>query len=156
MISQICKNWSGETRRLPGIDCIAYPDGRVTVLRCCVLYDPETKERARGYRPLCDTDIESLEKYRAACWTVIDEWASVSYEGGKIYGGDGGMGNEGFIACADARDELVWGMFFESTNPIRHLKIEGKTLVAINEHNELRIEINLDSLTEIKLIPIKS
>ncbi len=66
------------------------------------------------------------------------------------------MGNEGFIACTDAEDRLVWGIFFENSNPIKNLEIKDEILIAINEHTELQIEINLENLTQIKMTSIKS
>lgn len=85
----------------------------------------------------------------------MDAWTSLKYEGGTIYGGDGQMGNEGFIACTDTGGVLVWAFFSDATNPIKQLSIEDRTLIAVNEHDELRIEINLDNLTEMKLIPCR-
>lgn len=62
------------------------------------------------------------------------------------------MGNEGFIACTDATDRFVWGIFFEHTNPIKALSMKDKTLIAVNEHEDMRIEINLDNLVDMKMI----
>ena len=64
------------------------------------------------------------------------------------------MGNEGFIAHCDAQNHLIWGMFFENTNPIKSLELVNHTLVAINEHSELRIEIDLQKITTIKMFII--
>jgi len=152
MSNLIIRHWNREERSLPGINCIAYPDGRVTILNYYSLYNPNDRTRRLFCRPLCDTTAESIETYDADFWTQVDEWTSLDYEGGRIYGGDGTMGNEGFIACVDSADQLIWGMFFENTNPIKSLEIRGRTLVAINEHSELQIEINLDRLTEIKMM----
>ncbi|MCR8656617.1 hypothetical protein NV377_04755 [Paenibacillus sp. T3-5-0-4] len=55
---------------------------------------------------MCDTTIESI-----AYWTIVDEWVTIDHHDGKIYGGAGQMGNEGFIACTKAEDRLVWGIF---------------------------------------------
>lgn len=52
-------------------------------------------------------------------------------------------------------DDLVWGIFFENTNPIKRLEIKERLLVAVNEHAELQIEINLDALTDIKMIVLQ-
>lgn len=155
MSNLITEHWDSRERMLPGINCIAYPDGTVTILRFYSLYNPNTEERSFSCNPLCDTTIDSLEKYDAAYWTQVDEWAGIRYQGGKIYGGDGAMGNEGFIACADSEDRLIWGMFFENTNPIKSLEIRGRTLIAVNEHSELQLKINLDVLTEIKMVALK-
>jgi len=155
MSNLIVEHWNSNERRLPGIDCIAYPDGKVIILNCYSLYDPNTKEKELFCRALCDTTIDSLEKYDSTYWTRVGEWTSINYQGGRIYGGDGTMGNEGFVACTDADDNLIWGIFFENTNPIKSLDIKGRTLVAVNEHSELQIEINLDMLTDIKMIVLK-
>lgn len=105
---------------------------------------------------MCDTTIESISKYNFECWTIVDEWVCIDYQDGKICGGDGQMGNEGFIACTDAENCLVWGMFFENSNPIKRLEIKDKILIAINEHTELQIEINLENLTQITMTSLKS
>ena len=97
MSNLIIEYWNSKERRLPGIDCIAYPDGKVIILDCYSLYNSNTKEKKKFCRPLCDTTIDSLEKYNSTLWTQVDEWTSMDYREGKIYGGDGAMGNEAFI-----------------------------------------------------------
>lgn len=154
MSNLILKHWT-EEHELPGINCIAYADGSITILNIQTCYDPNTHEHTMSCHPLCDTTIESIVKYNDDPWTIVDAWTSIDYEGGTIYGGDGQMGNEGFIACTDAGGDLVWAFFSAATNPIKQLSIEGRTLIAVNEHDELRIEINLDNLTEMKLIPCR-
>ena len=153
MDSLIAKNWKNKQRQLPAANLIAYPDGTVTMLSCYSVYDPNTEERELFCSPTCDTTIESLVKYSDdCCWTPVDAWTSITYKDGKIYGGEGAMGNEGFIAHVDEGDNLIWAMFFGNTNPIKALEISGSTLIAINEHSELRLEINLENLTDIKMI----
>ncbi|MFV0351188.1 MAG: hypothetical protein ACK5JF_02600 [Oscillospiraceae bacterium] len=154
MSTLITTHWNSEDRMLPGIDCIAYPNGSVTLLNMYSLYNPNNQQTSYYCRPLCDTTIESIEKYDATYWTRVDEWASLPYQGGKLYAGDGAMGNQGFIAHADANDQLVWGIFFENTNPIKSLEIKGTTLCAINEHTKLQIEINLECLTDIQMFAL--
>lgn len=151
----IAEQWNNKERRLPGIDCIAFPDGRITILNHYSLYDPTTNEEKLFCRPLCDTTIDSIENYGATYWTRVDEWASIPYQDGKILGGDGSMGNQGFIAYIDHDDRLLWGIFFEHTNPIKSLEIKGRILIATNEHSELQVKVNLDVLTDIEMIEIK-
>jgi hypothetical protein len=128
----------------------------VTVLDCYSLTDSQTNKRELFCHPRCDTTIESLEKYDAADWTSSDEWTRIEHEG-KIYiGGGGGMGNMGFIAHIDDAGGLIWAIFFWNSNPIRELAVKGNLLSAVNEHSELRIEINLDKLTEISMHIISS
>ncbi|MBD8497270.1 hypothetical protein [Paenibacillus arenosi] len=150
----ITKHWNLETHELPGINCVIYPNGNITILNCSSIYNPNTKEDNFYCTPLCDTTLESIEKYNADFWTIVDEWVSIDYQEGKILGGDGQMGNEGFIACTDGENNLVWGIFFENSNPIRSLQIKENILIAINEHTELQIEINLENLTQINMTAI--
>ncbi|MBH5316330.1 hypothetical protein I6N90_00725 [Paenibacillus sp. GSMTC-2017] len=150
----IAEHWNLKKHELPGINCIVYPNGTITILNCYSTYNPNTKERNFFSSPLCDTTIESIAKYNVDYWTVVDEWVSIDYQDGRIYGGDGEMGNEGFISCTDADDRLVWGIFFENSNPIKSLEIKDQILIAINEHSELQIEINLENLNEINMTTI--
>lgn len=151
----VAEHWNLEKHELPGVNSIIFPNGTVTILSCYSAYNPNTNESKFYCSPLCDTTIESISKYNVECWTIVDEWVSIDYQDGKICGGDGQMGNEGFIACTDAEDRLVWGIFFENSNPIKSLEIKDKILIAINEHTELQIEINLEDLTQIKMTSIK-
>ncbi|PAD30402.1 hypothetical protein CHH60_16590 [Paenibacillus sp. 7523-1] len=151
MNSLMMKHWSAEQRELPGMNCIAFANGDIIILNISKYYNPNNNERTISCTPLCDTTIESIDKYNDDYWTEVDAWTSMDYQGGKIYGGDGQMGNEGFIACTDANDSLVWGIFLDETNPIKKLSVKGKTLIAINEHGDMSIEINLDSLADIKM-----
>ncbi|ETT54554.1 hypothetical protein MKZ07_22715 [Paenibacillus sp. FSL P4-0338] len=49
----------------------------------------------------------------------------------------------------------AWTSLDYEGGTIKQLSIEDRTLTAVNEHDELRIEINLDHLTEMKLIPCR-
>ncbi|MEY8746856.1 hypothetical protein [Paenibacillus tundrae] len=151
MNNLIMKHWSGEQRELPGLNCIVFSNGNIIMLNVETYYDPNNNERRIYCSPLCDTTIESVEKYNADCWTMVDPWTSIDYQDGKIYGGDGQMGNEGFIACTDADDNMVWGIFLDVTNPIKQLSIQDTTLTAINEHEDMKIEISLHNLVNIKM-----
>ena len=133
------------------MNCIVYPDGKVTILNCYRTHNYDTGVNKLFCTPLCDTTIESIEGYNEDCWVRIDDWGCVEYEDYRIHVGDGGMGNEGFIACSDVNGELVWGMFFDMTNPFKAAEVFGRTLIAINEHSTLEAEINLDDITKIKM-----
>jgi hypothetical protein len=119
------------------------------------LQDYDTKVCELFCRPRCDTTIESIEKYDAAYWTVVDEWASIEHGGGSIIGGDGSMGNMGFVAHVDGAGGLIWGIFFWNTNPVKSLEISGGILSAVNEHSDLRIDINLENLTDITMTVLR-
>lgn len=155
MNTLIMQHWSAEQRALPGMNGIFLADGTSIMLNIHSCYNPNDQTRTLSCSPWCDTTIASLVKYHEDCWTMVDPWTRIDYEGGSLYGGDGQMGNEGFIARTDADDRLIWGIFFDVTNPIKSLSVQKRTLIAINEHQDMRIEINLDTLVDINLIPLK-
>ncbi|WP_099222202.1 hypothetical protein [Listeria costaricensis] len=145
----VSENWKEGEWRLPGFSCITFADGQVIILNYEVFRDTAARKKVVFCGPLCDTTIESMEKYEPLLWTEIDPWTKVAYEDGYIFGGSGAMGNEGFIAHTDQQYQLQWGIFFVQTNPIRRVEIHHDNLIAINEHEELQIQINLKNLTEI-------
>jgi hypothetical protein len=152
----IAERWNKEEQELPGFNCIVYANGNVTVLDCYSLTDSQTNERKLFCRPRCDTTIDSVEKYGAADWTVVGEWARIEHEGKIFIGGDGAaMGNMGFIAHINSDGRLIWGVFFWNTNPIRKPAVNNGILSAINEHSDVRIEINLENLTEITMTVLR-
>lgn len=143
--------WREKQKKLPGFNCIAYPDGTVTLLNVFEYVNSETgKTSAIHIRPICDTTIDSIMKYKKNPWVEVDEWCVITNEDGHFLGGDGAMGNEGFIAKVDCNDNLIWAMFFTVTNPIKSLQITDDYLIGQNEHNDGSIKINLKQLTDIK------
>jgi hypothetical protein len=102
------------------------------------------------------TTIDSVEKYDAAEWSGVGEWARGEHEGKIFIGGAGAaMGNMGFIAHIDADEDLIWGIFFWNTNPLKELTVDNGILSAVNEHSELRVEINLENITEITMTVLR-
>lgn len=152
MENLIQEHWNKAPRELPGINCIVFPTGDVIMLNCWDLYNPNTEERKAFCTPLCDTNIAAIEKYQASEWVIVDAWTIVEDQGSKFYGGDGTMGHEGFIACTDLNDNLIWAMFFTNSNPIKKVEIKGNHLVALNEHENMRISIDLENLTDIEMV----
>jgi hypothetical protein len=152
----IAEHWNKENHELPGFDCIVYANGDVTVLNCYGLQDSNTGERELFCLPRCDMTIESVEKYAAADWSGVSEWTRIEHEGKMFIGGGcWAMGNPGFIARIDGDDALIRGIFFWNSNPIRELMVGGGILSAINEHSDVRIEINLENITEINMTVIR-
>jgi hypothetical protein len=151
----ISKHWNKERQELPGFDCIVYANGNVTILDCYSLQDSKTGKRELFCRPRCDTTIANIEKYDAAEWSNVDEWARVEHEGKIFIGGDGAMGNMGFIAHIGGDEDLIWGIFFDNSNPLKELTVDNGILSAVNEHSELRVEINLENITEITMTVLR-
>lgn len=137
---------------LPGIDCILYGDGKVIIANNYCVKDSDTKQSKQYWYPLCDTTIDSLEKYDDDIWTNIDIFHGAIIHGEeRIVFGDGSMGNEGFVASTDENGRLNWGIFFTFSNPIMRVKIENGTLICFSEL-ESEIKINLNELTDISIV----
>ena len=101
--------------------------------------------------PLCDTTINSLEKYNKDIWTEIQEYKSIPYKNDEIIKfGEGAMGNEGFICVTDKNNTLKWSIFFEDSNPIIDCKICEEKL-SLTSSNGQKITVNLKNLLEIKI-----
>jgi hypothetical protein len=147
----LAEHWNKEKRELPGFDCIVYANGDVTVLDWYGLQDSRSGERELFCRPRCDTTIDSVVGYAAADWTAVGEWVRIEHEGKTFVGGDGSMGNMGFIAHLGSDDALIWGIFFWNSNPIKELAVSNGILSSVNEHSELRIEVNLENSTEMAI-----
>ncbi len=134
-----------------GQDCIAYGDGRVTLGSTCSLLDPNTDTTTRYWSPLCDTNVEGLEKYDQDLWTEVDIFhGAFEFENQTFVFGDGGMGNEGYVASITADNQLNWSIFFTFSNPIIKAEVVGRKLVCYGDTGVV-IEIDLDELTSISV-----
>ena len=115
-----------------GIDGIVYADGAVTMASQYDVYDPNSKIRTSHWHPLCDTTLESIEKYNDDAWVAVDIYHgsfSMIHTRQTIVFGDGAMGNEGFIAATDTDNNLLWSALFDFSNPINRAHLDGDTLV---------------------------
>jgi len=129
-----------------GIDSICFGDGSVVVANC---YKIDGKPY---WYPLCDTTIESLEKYENDLWVHIDIFhGALSDRDETIVFGSGSMGNEGFVASTDRQGALLWGIFFTFSNPIVHAEIHGNILTCTTELDS-KIVILRDNLTKIEIL----
>lgn len=136
---------------LLGFDCILFGNGNVIVANYYTLTDSYTNKKEMFWIPLCDTTIESIEKYSPDIWINVDIFhGSIEYNEQIIVFGDGCMGNEGFVASTDKTGNLNWGMFFTFSNPILSAEIKDNILVCTSEI-DIKISIQLDDLTKIKI-----
>ncbi|WP_370234025.1 MULTISPECIES: hypothetical protein [Henriciella] len=134
-----------------GYDCIAHGTGRVVFANAYSLYDPNTHETTLYWSPLCDTTVASLLKYNDDIWTGVDIFRDpFEFEGQKIVFGDGGMGNEGYIASVTPENDLNWSLFFSNSNPIAHAEMQGRTIVAYGETGFIA-QINIDNPADISV-----
>ena len=148
-IDYIQSKW--ENNFLPGIDCIVFKDGKVTIANAYKVTNPDTMQRDYFWFPFCDTTIDSLENYDDDIWTAIGIYGTINHRDEIIVYGEGSMGNEGFIASTDLNNQFNWGIFFESSNPILSAEIINEELICISE---LKTEISIQ-LTDLTTISIK-
>ena len=77
---------------------------------------------------------KTILQYNDDVWTEVDIFRHpFEFEGQKIVFGDGGMGNEGYIASVTPDNNLNWSLFFTNSNPIMRAEMQGRTIVAYGE-----------------------
>ncbi|MBZ4043807.1 hypothetical protein [Flavobacterium hibisci] len=148
-INYLQEKW--ENGFLPGIDCIVFGDGKIIIANTYKTIDYNTGKSKQYWFPLCDTTIDSLEKYADDIWTKVDIFnSSITHGNEKIVFGDGSMGNEGFVASTDKDNQLKWAIFFTFSNPILKVEIINNELICTSEL-DTKISINLNNLTLISI-----
>ncbi len=134
-----------------GYDCIVFANGEIVIGNVYRTKNPNNGEIKQHWFPLCDTTLEKIEKYDDDIWTVCDIFhGSFEFENQKIVFGDGGMGNEGYIASTNLNGELNWSIFFTFSNPICKAEIVKDQLICYGDTGT-RISIDLNELTNIKV-----
>lgn len=134
-----------------GQDCIAFGDGRIVMANTYSVVDSDTNRATQYWFPLCDTTLESLEKYDEDMWTEVDIFHGFfEFENQTIVFGDGGMGNEGYVASIDADKKLNWSIFFTFSNPIIRAEMVDRQLICYGDTGAV-IKINIDELTSISV-----
>jgi len=136
---------------LPGFDCIVFGNGDFIMGNACSVYNPNNGETKQYWSPLCDTTLDKIVKYQEDIWVEVDIFhGAFEYEGQKIVFGDGGMGNEGYIASTTLSGVLNWAIFFTFSNPIHKAEIINKQLICYGDSGT-KISINLNKLTSIQV-----
>jgi hypothetical protein len=125
MTNIIQEHWNNN--ELPGIDTILFADGTMIILN---FYAVSTEHGKLHYvNPVCETNLQSVEKYNDDVWTQIERsYATLTLpDGKKVYFGEGGMGEEGFVALTEDNDQLIWALFSTATNPFTRAEfVNGK------------------------------
>ena len=98
--------------------------------------------------------MDSLEQYNDNIWTKIQAHpVIITANDLQIHCGEGGMGNEGFVAATNA-DGLVWALFSTESNPFVKMTLNNKVL---STYSDLFIyKINIDTLTDIEITILHS
>ncbi len=136
---------------LPGFDCITMGEGDIIIGNAYSTYDPNNGETEQYWSPLCDTTLESIEKYNDDIWTEVDIFhGAFEYENQKFVFGDGAMGNEGFVASTSLNGVLNWAIFFTFSNPIHKAEVKNHHLICYGDSGVI-IDIDLNTITKIKV-----
>ena len=135
-----------------GFDCLAFGDGRVVIAHTYALHDPNTDETERFWSPLCDTTVEGMTKYDEDIWTAVDIFhGAFEFENQKIVFGDGGMGNEGYVASLGPDNVLNWSLFSTFSNPIIRAEMDDRTIICSGETG-LKMRINIDNPIDVQIL----
>lgn len=140
--------------KLPGLDCILYPDGSLVILNVYSSINAETGKRRVYISPLCDSTIQSVEKYIEDIWIEVTVHTShfILPNGDCIKFGEGCMGNEGFVCCEDASGKLKWAFFCGSLNPFCDAELETASSIRVTSTNEYTMVIDLERPWKISSI----
>ncbi|WP_281323357.1 hypothetical protein [Flavobacterium aestivum] len=149
MTEFILKKWE-EQKILGGLNCFVNNKGEVILLDCfCYKTD---NEQFNSCTPFCDTKIENLEKYNNELWTQFDVFTNKveTEDGDMIFGGEGEMGNEGFIVCTNKDNDFIWSLFFLNSNPFYKLELINNEIHAFSSL-DLVYKINLKKPENINI-----
>lgn len=136
----ILDHWLNE--ELIGINSLQKNNGEIIILNC---YNVNNMNNVSYYSfPLCETTIESLEKFNPDIWTTFEVFSNRLEINNEyvVFGGEGGMGNEGFIACTDKSNDFLWALFFTDSNPFYKIEFNNNEIHAYSSSN-LKYRINL-------------
>ncbi len=134
------EHWLNE--ELIGINSLQKSNGEIIVLNC---YNVTNKNNPLYYSfPLCETTIESLEKFNPDIWTTFEVLSNRIEINNEyiVFDGEGGMGNEGFIACTDSSNNFLWALFFTDSNPFYKIEFNNNEIYAYSS-NSLLYKVNL-------------
>lgn len=134
-----------------GYDGIVYGDGKVVMANAYSTYDPNNGKTQLYWSPLCDTTLASIESYNDDVWVEVDIFhGSFEFEGQTIVFGDGGMGNEGYVASITKDNKLNWSLFSTVSNPIMKAEMQGRTLICYGQTGYVA-KISIDDLTQVSV-----
>ncbi|MEX3745680.1 hypothetical protein [Lysinibacillus xylanilyticus] len=143
----IQSNW--KRNQLPGIDGVIDISGKVIIMDSYELIDGSTINYI--INPLCETSLESIMSFNEDIWCEIEKHPQVQQYDDKIFiCGEGGMGNEGFIANVDMNNNLIWAFFSTVSNPFNKLELEDNLLKAYST-SDLIYVININKPEEITI-----
>ncbi|WP_217603413.1 hypothetical protein [Chitinophaga sp. GbtcB8] len=148
----IQQNWRKQI--LLGCEGIVFNDGNIIILDFYTTIS--NTQRSYYISPICDTTLSSIEKYNNDPWVEVTIHPQhIKLENGDtIYCGEGGMGNEGFVAMEDKDGNLKWAFFSTQSNPFVGIDLMNDTIRAHSTYDRY-YDINLLSPENIKISNIR-
>lgn len=138
-----------------GLDVITYTNGDAINIGITVskdLTNEYTYRKHYVFEYLNKTNLPTLlEMYKGDIWSEVDVFDRIEVDDYVIVCGDGGMGNEGYIARLDQENKLVWSLFSTVSNPFMKIVIEGDFIYVQSSHN-FWVVINKIDNTQISII----
>ena len=138
-----------------GLDVITYANGDVINIDITVSQDSTndyTYQKNYAFDYLDKTNLPTLlEMYKGDIWSVVDVFDRIEVDDYVVVCGDGGMGNEGYIARLDQENKLVWSLFSTVSNPFMKIVIEGDFIYVQSSHNFWMVINKIDN-TQISII----
>lgn len=142
------EHWSNE--ELIGINCLQRNNGEIILLNC---FNTNHENQTSYFAfPICETNVDSIEKFNPDIWTsfeILSNRIEINDEY-ILFGGEGGMGNEGFIACTDYDNNFLWAIFFTDSNPFYRMEFKNDEVYAYSSNN-LLYKVNLANPEIIKI-----
>ncbi|NED16034.1 hypothetical protein [Streptomyces sp. SID9124] len=126
--------WEGDYE-LPAEDGLYFADGRA--------YDVDiTPGAPAGLTVLEPFDVDAMLAEDPSWVTAVGVLAVVELgDGGLLWGGEGGMGADGFLARLTADRKLVWAVFFSDSNPFDRIRVTGNVATC---HSTAEFELAVD------------
>lgn len=151
--SMIQERW--EQSEVVGLDVITYANGDVVNIEITVSKDLKneyTYQKNYVFDYLDKTNLPTLLKeYKGDVWVGVDVFGRLEVEDYVIVCGDGGMGNEGYIARLDLENRLVWSLFSTVSNPFMKIVLDGDFIYVQSSHNFWMVINKIDN-TQISII----
>ncbi|MEU2248896.1 hypothetical protein [Streptomyces sp. NPDC019224] len=126
-----------EDYELPVADALHYADGRSYE----VALDSTTPS---GFSVLSPFDLDEMMEEDPFWVSSVDGLAVVDLgEKGLLWGGEGSMGADGFLARLTADRKLIWAMFFSESNPFTRIRLSGK-VATFRSTAEFELTVDID------------
>ncbi|MGW2478159.1 hypothetical protein [Streptomyces sp. NPDC001665] len=126
-----------EAYELPAEDGLYFADGRAYG----VVLAPGTPAHLAVLEPF---DVDAILADDPSWVTTVDGLASVELgDGGFLWGGEGGMGADGFLARLTAGRKLVWAVFFSDSNPFDRVRVSGN-VTTFHSTAEFELAVDID------------